>query len=115
MTSMSNNIQSSFGQMINNSKNSFMTSSKSVSDLILHNKIIGVLLLLFTWTYILIARPEMPSYIKTIFENVIFRILAITFLLYVSTRDFTVALSLTLVFLTLMHIINSQELDNTKV
>jgi hypothetical protein len=85
-------------------------SKNSISDLIHDNKYITPILVLFTIVYADLARPQLPKYMEELFENMFFRLVVISFILYKANNDIQTSVLITFCFLFIMHLINNQKI-----
>ena len=80
----------------------------SIKTIIDNNIIIHIIISLFLVSYVILARPELPSYIVKIFENPLFRLVVISYILYESNNDLLLSVLVTFSFLLIMYLINKQ-------
>jgi hypothetical protein len=80
-----------------------MTLPKIFNDLLaqLENKYIGTIVSLFLVLYGGLARPALPSFIKQLLANDIFRMLYVFLLAYIAEKNVQVALVCAVVFMVL--------------
>ena len=78
------------------------------------NKYVFSALLLFLASYVSLARPKLPDYITKLFENPVFRLVMLSYILYNGNKDPELSLMIAAVFLITMHMINKQRVENMK-
>lgn len=66
---------------------------------------------LFLGMYVALARPKLPSYIEKLFENPIFRMCVIAYIIYRGNKDPQQSLMIAAAFLITMHMINKQRVE----
>jgi hypothetical protein len=67
---------------------------------------------LFLGMYVALARPKLPSYIQKLFENPVFRLVVIAYILYRGNQDPLTSLMIAAAFLITIHMINKQKVEN---
>jgi len=75
------------------------------------DKIIYILISLFLISYVGLARPVLPLFMKKLFENILFRSILISYILYKTNHDLKISVFITIIFLYIMHIINKQNVN----
>ena len=76
------------------------------------NKYVLPVLSLFLGLYVALARPTLPKYIERLFENPVFRLVVISYIIYRGNNDPQLSLMIAAAFLITMHMINKQKVDN---
>jgi hypothetical protein len=75
------------------------------------NPIVFPLLSLGLGVYVALARPTLPSYIVKLFENPVFRLVMIAYIIYRGNQDPQLSLMIAAGFLITMHMINKQNVE----
>lgn len=75
------------------------------------NPYILPILSLFLGMYVALARPKLPNFIERLFENPIFRLVVIAYILYRGNQDPQTSLMIAAAFLITMHMINKQKVE----
>ncbi len=75
------------------------------------NKYVLPVVSLFLGLYVALARPKLPKYIERLFENPVFRLVVISYILYRGNNDPQLSLMIAAAFLITMHMINKQKID----
>ena len=75
------------------------------------NKYVLPVLSLFLGMYAALARPTLPNFIGKLFENPIFRLVMITYIIYRGNEDPQLALMIAAAFLITMHMINKKQVE----
>lgn len=75
------------------------------------NPFVLPVLSLFLGVYAALARPKLPSYIVQLFENTIFRLILISYIVYRGNQDPEVSILIAAGFLITMHMINKQRVN----
>lgn len=75
------------------------------------HKYVLPVLSLFLAIYVAIARPQLPSYVEKLFENPIFRLVMISYILYRGNHDPQLSLMIAAAFLITIHMINKQKVE----
>ncbi len=78
---------------------------------VVRNEYVYPVLIAFLAMYPALIRPKLPTYIEKLFENPIFRLVLISYILYKSKRDMKMAIMIASVFLITMHMINKRKVD----
>jgi hypothetical protein len=65
----------------------------------------------FLGMYGALARPKIPSYIEKLFQNSIFRMVVISYVIYRGNSDPQLSLTIVAVFLLVMHTINKNNIE----
>ena len=80
-------------------------------DPLISNQIVLAVLTLFLTVYVTYARPNLPKFIVKLFENPVFRLVIISYIVYRANHCATSALMIAAAFLITMHMINKQKLE----
>jgi hypothetical protein len=75
------------------------------------NKTILPILSLFLGMYVALARPQLPNYVAKLFENPIFRLAMISYIIYRGNKDPQLSLMIAAAFLITIHMINKQKIE----
>lgn len=75
------------------------------------NKYVLPVLSLFLGIYVALARPKLPSFVEKLFENPIFRLVMISYIIYRGNKDPQLSLMIAAAFLITMHMINKQKVE----
>ncbi len=75
------------------------------------NKYVLPVLSLFLGLYVALARPTLPKYIERLFENPVFRLVVISYILYRGNNEPQLSLMIAAAFLITMHMVNKQKVD----
>lgn len=75
------------------------------------NEIIFGVLTIFLAIYVALARPTLPNYIAKLFENPIFRLVMISYIIYRGNKDPQLSLMIAGAFLITMHMLNRQKVE----
>ncbi len=75
------------------------------------NKYVLPVLSLFLGMYAALARPKLPNFIAKLFENPVFRLVMISYIIYRGNKDPQLALMIAAAFLITMHMINKQQVE----
>ena len=81
------------------------------------NKYVLPVLSLFLGMYAALARPKLPNFIGRLFENPVFRLIVISYIIYRGNKDPQLSLMIAAAFLITMHMINKkyvESLNNNK-
>jgi hypothetical protein len=70
------------------------------------NKYILPIVIAIIAMYSVLARPKIPTYIVKLFENTIFRLVVIAYVIYRGNTDPALSLIIAAIFLLIMHEIN---------
>ena len=76
------------------------------------NKYVLPVLSLFLGVYVALARPVLPNFIVKLFENPVFRLVMISYIIYRGNVDPQLSLMIAAAFLITMHMINKQKVEN---
>jgi hypothetical protein len=79
-----------------------------------NNKYVLPVLSLCLAIYVALARPKLPDYIAKLFDNPVFRLLMISYILYRGNKDPQLSLMIATTFLITMHMINKQRVEKMK-
>ena len=66
---------------------------------------------LFLAIYAALVRPTLPSYVRKLFMNPVFRLVVIAYIIYRTNENPQVAVMIALAFLVTMHLVNRQEVE----
>ena len=72
------------------------------------NKYVLPVISLFLGMYAALARPKLPKFVAKLFENPIFRLVIISYIMYRGNKDPQLSLMIALAFLVTMHMLNKQ-------
>ncbi len=75
------------------------------------NKYVLPVLSLFLGVYAALARPKLPKFIAKLFENPVFRLVMIAYIIYRGNKDPQLSLMIAAAFLITMHMINKQQVE----
>ena len=75
------------------------------------NKYVLPVLSLFLGMYAALARPKLPNFIAKLFENPVFRLVMISYIIYRGNKDPQLSLMIAAAFLITMHMINKQQVE----
>lgn len=75
------------------------------------NKYTLPVLSLFLGVYVALARPKLPNFIVKLFENPVFRLVMIAYIIYRGNQDPQLSLMIAAAFLITMHMINKQKIE----
>ena len=79
---------------------------------VLHeNKYVEATIWLILVIYVTVARPKLPRYMEKLAENTIFRIVVLTYILYLSSHDAVSSILVAFLFLIVIHYVNKQKVD----
>jgi len=78
-------------------------------DSILDNHYVKSIVIMFLVLYIATVRPELPSYIKNTFENPIFRIVVLFFIVMKANREPFFALMIAMTFVITLSYLSTQK------
>lgn len=73
------------------------------------NKLVLPILSLILGVYAALARPKLPKFIERLFENPVFRLVMISYIIYRGNNDPQLSLMIAAAFLITMHMINKQK------
>ena len=76
------------------------------------NKYVLPVLSLILGVYAALARPKLPKFLEKLFENPIFRLVMISYIIYRGNKDPQLSIMIAAAFLVTMHMINKQKLNN---
>ena len=76
------------------------------------HKYVLPVLSLFLGMYVALARPKLPSFIAKLFENPVFRLVVIAYIIYRGNKDPRLSLMIAAAFLITMHMINKQQIES---
>jgi len=75
------------------------------------NKYVLPVLSLFLGMYAALARPKLPNFIAKLFENPVFRLVVIAYIIYRGNKDPQLSLMIAAAFLITMHMINKKSVE----
>ena len=75
------------------------------------NKYVLPVISLILGVYAALARPKLPKFMAKLFENPVFRLVVISYIIYRGNKDPQVSLMIALAFLVTMHMINKQYIE----
>jgi hypothetical protein len=75
------------------------------------NKYVLPVLSLFLGMYAALARPKLPNFIAKLFENPVFRLVVISYIIYRGNKDPQLSLMIAAAFLITMHMVNKQQIE----
>jgi hypothetical protein len=75
------------------------------------NSYVLAVLSLFLAVYVAVVRPVLPQFIQRLFENPVFRLVLISYILYRGNKDPQLSLMIAAAFLITMHMINKQKVE----
>lgn len=75
------------------------------------NNYVLPILSLFLGVYVALARPKLPNFITKLFENPVFRLVMISYIIYRGNKDPQLSLMIAAAFLITMHMINKQKIE----
>jgi len=73
------------------------------------NKLVLPILSLILGVYAALARPKLPKFMERLFENPVFRLVMISYIIYRGNNDPQLSLMIAAAFLITMHMINKQK------
>jgi hypothetical protein len=88
----------SFNSLVNNNL-SWMHENKHILPVI--SLVLGL--------YAALARPKLPKFIEKLFENPIFRLLMISYIIYRGNKDPQLSIMIAAAFLITIHMINKRQ------
>ena len=74
----------------------------------IENNIVYLLVSLFLILYVTLDIPKLPHFIIKLFENILFRLIIIIYILYKTNHDLKLSVLVTSGFLLIMYLINKQ-------
>ncbi len=75
------------------------------------NKYVLPVLSLFLGMYAALARPKLPKFIEKLFENPVFRLVMISYIIYRGNQDPQLAVMIAAAFLITIHMINKGKVE----
>jgi len=75
------------------------------------NKLVLPILSLILGVYAALARPKLPKFIEKLFENPIFRLVVISYIIYRGNNDPQLSVMIAAAFLITMHMINKRRVN----
>lgn len=75
------------------------------------NKYVLPVLSLFLGVYVALARPKLPNFVAKLFENPVFRLITIAYIIYRGNHDPQLSLMIAAAFLITIHMINKQKIE----
>lgn len=82
----------------------------SVIGSALKNDYVSSTLSLFLVLYAGLARPQLPGFISSLFENAMFKVLILTLVVYTSSKNLQLALMIAVAFTITMNLLNEQKI-----
>jgi hypothetical protein len=79
------------------------------------NKYVLPVLSLFLGVYAALARPKLPKFVEKLFENPVFRLVMISYIIYRGNRDPQLALMIAAAFLMTIHMINKAKIGELEI
>ena len=79
------------------------------------NKYVLPVISLFLGMYAALARPKLPKFITKLFENPVFRLVMISYIIYRGNKDPQLSLMIAAAFLITMHMINKQKVESLNI
>jgi hypothetical protein len=76
------------------------------------NKYVLPIVSLILGVYAALARPKLPKFIEKLFQNPVFRLAMISYIIYRGNKDPQLAVMIAAAFLITMHMINKQKIEN---
>jgi len=65
--------------------------------------------------YAALARPKLPKFVEKLFENPVFRLVMISYIIYRGNRDPQLALMIAAAFLMTIHMINKAKIGELEI
>ncbi len=75
------------------------------------NKYVFHVLSLFLGMYAALARPKLPRFVEKLFENPVFRLVMISYIIYRGNQDPQLAVMIAAAFLITIHMINKRKVE----
>ena len=75
------------------------------------NKYVLPVLSLFLGMYAALARPKLPKFVEKLFENPVFRLVMISYIIYRGNQDPQLAVMIATAFLITIHMINKRKVE----
>ena len=75
------------------------------------NKYVLPVLSLFLGMYAALARPNLPKFVEKLFENPVFRLVVISYIIYRGNQDAQLSIMIAAAFLITIHMINKQKVE----
>jgi hypothetical protein len=75
------------------------------------NKLVLPILSLILGVYAALARPKLPKFIEKLFENPVFRLVVISYIIYRGNNDPQLSVMIAAAFLITMHMINKRRVN----
>lgn len=76
------------------------------------NKYVLPVISLVLAMYAALARPRLPTYIEKLFENPVFRLVIISYIIYRGNNDPQLSIMIAAAFLITIHMINKRKLNS---
>ena len=76
------------------------------------NKYVLPVISLILGLYAALARPKLPKFIEKLFENPVFRLLMISYIIYRGNQDPQLSVMIAAAFLITMHMINKKQIKD---
>jgi type IV secretory pathway VirB3-like protein len=87
-----------------------MNNLGTLGTTLLKNDYVSASLSLFLALYAGLARPQLPAFIADLFENALFKILILTLVVYISSKNLQLALMIAVAFTITMNLLNEQRI-----
>jgi len=75
------------------------------------NKYVLPVVSLFLGMYAALARPKLPNFLVKLFENPVFRLVMISYIIYRGNQDPQLSLMIAAAFLITIHMVNKQTVE----
>jgi hypothetical protein len=76
------------------------------------NKYVLPVLSLFLGMYAALARPNLPKFVEKLFENPVFRLVVISYIIYRGNQDAQLSIMIAAAFLITIHMINKNKIND---
>jgi outer membrane biosynthesis protein TonB len=76
------------------------------------NKYILPIMTLILGLYAALARPKLPKFVEKLFNNPVFRLIVISYIIYRGNKDPQLSIMIAAAFLITMHMINKKKVNN---
>ena len=80
-------------------------------EILNNNEYVKTILSMFLVLYASLARPELPDFIRKLFENPIFRILVLSLIVYRGNKDPQLSLMIAIAFTVTLNLMAEQEVQ----
>jgi len=78
-------------------------------DIILENPYVKAILVMLILLYTASIRPDLPSYLKNLFNNSIFKVVVLFFVVMIGQKDPVLALAVAIAFVVTINCISQQQ------